>query len=108
LRNKRETYIDTTLYLARKKGSGYEYNRKLREETRGKGLMVGIELVRDKQKTPANAEGGKIRDFCCENGLLAGLRGIYDNILTIHPPLVVTEEELLKVVKILDSAFAQI
>ena len=81
---------------------------KLIGEIRGKGLMVGIELVRDKQKTPANTEGNRIRDFCREHGLLPGLGGIYGNVLRIQPPLVITEEELLAVVKVLDSAFAQI
>jgi 4-aminobutyrate aminotransferase len=76
-------------------------------EIRGKGLMVGIELVRDEQRTPANTEGNKIRDFCRENGLLPGLGGTYGNVLRIQPPLVITEEELIEVVKILDSAFAR-
>ena len=77
-------------------------------EIRGKGLMVGIELVRDRHKTPANTEGSEIRDFCHENGLLPGLGGLYGNVLRIQPPLVITEEELLEVVKILDSAFTRI
>jgi 4-aminobutyrate aminotransferase-like enzyme len=81
---------------------------KLIGEIRGKGLMVGIELVRDQQKTPANTEGDKIRDVCRENGLLPGLGGIHGNVLRIQPPLVITEEELLQVVKILDSAFEHI
>jgi len=76
-------------------------------EIRGKGLMVGIELVRDNQKTPANTEANKIRDFCREHGLLPGLGGIYGNVLRIQPPLVITEEELIEAVKILDSAFAR-
>lgn len=77
-------------------------------EIRGKGLMVGIELVRDGQKTPADTEANTIRDVCRESGLLPGLGGIYGNVLRIQPPLVITEEELLQVVKILDSAFAGI
>ncbi len=76
-------------------------------EIRGKGLMVGIELVRDEQRTPASTEANKIRDFCRENGLLPGLGGIYGNVLRIQPPLVITEEELLGVLKILDSALAR-
>jgi 4-aminobutyrate aminotransferase-like enzyme len=70
--------------------------------------MVGIELVRDRHKTPADVEGKKIRDFCRENGLLPGLGGLYGNVLRIQPPLVITEEELREVVKILDSAFTRI
>ena len=81
---------------------------KIMGEIRGKGLMVGIELVRDEQKTPASTEGNKIRDFCRESGLLPGLGGIYGNVLRIQPPLVIRNEELIEVVKILDSAFAQI
>jgi len=81
---------------------------KLIGEIRGKGLMVGIELVRDGQKTPADTEANRIRDFCRENGLLPGLGGIYGNVLRIQPPLVITEGELLEVVKTLDSAFAGI
>jgi len=77
-------------------------------EIRGKGLMVGIELVRGRHKTPANTEGSEIRDFCRDNGLLPGLGGLYGNVLRIQPPLVITEEELLEVVKILDSAFTRI
>ncbi len=52
--------------------------------------------------------GKKIRDFCRENGLLPGLGGFYGNVLRIQPPLVITEEELREVLKILNSAFTSI
>jgi 4-aminobutyrate aminotransferase/(S)-3-amino-2-methylpropionate transaminase len=81
---------------------------KLIGEIRGKGLMIGIELVRDSQKTPANTEGNKIRDICLELGLLPGLGGIYGNVLRIQPPLVVSKEELKEVVKVLDMALQKI
>ncbi len=80
---------------------------KLMGEIRGKGLMLGIELVRDDQKTPANSEGNKIRDFCCERGLLIGLGGIYGNVLRIQPPLVISNDQLEEVVNILGRALAQ-
>jgi len=78
---------------------------KLIGEIRGKGLMLGIELVRDEQKTPANSEGNKIRDFCCEMGLLIGLGGVYGNVLRIQPPLVISNDQLEEIVKIFDLAF---
>jgi 4-aminobutyrate aminotransferase-like enzyme len=81
---------------------------KLIGEIRGKGLMLGIELVRDDQKTPANSEGNKIRDFCCEMGLLIGLGGVYGNVLRIQPPLVISNDQLEEVVKIFDLAFRRI
>jgi 4-aminobutyrate aminotransferase len=76
-------------------------------EIRGKGLMLGIELVRDRQKTPANTEGNKIRDFCREHGLLPGLGGVYGNVLRIQPPLVISEDQLKAVVNILDLALSE-
>jgi 4-aminobutyrate aminotransferase/(S)-3-amino-2-methylpropionate transaminase len=77
-------------------------------EIRGKGLMLGIELVRDKQKTPANTEGSKIRDFCCENGLLIGLGGTYGNVARIQPPLVISKDQLDHVVKLFDLALSKV
>jgi len=74
-------------------------------EIRGKGLMIGIELVRDQNKTPANTEGNKIRDFCLEKGLLIGLGGSYGNVLRIQPPLVISLKQLDQALKILDQAF---
>jgi 4-aminobutyrate aminotransferase-like enzyme len=81
---------------------------KLIGEIRGKGLMLGIELVRDDQKTPANTEGNKIREFCCEMGLLIGLGGVCGNVLRIQPPLVISNDQLEEVVKIFDLALKRI
>jgi 4-aminobutyrate aminotransferase / (S)-3-amino-2-methylpropionate transaminase / 5-aminovalerate transaminase len=81
---------------------------KLMGEIRGKGLMLGIELVRDDQKTPANSEGNKIRDVCCEMGLLIGLGGVYGNVLRIQPPLVISDDQLEEVVRVFDLAFGRI
>ena len=77
-------------------------------EVRGKGLMIGIELIRDQNKTPANTEGNKIRDFCLEKGLLIGLGGSHGNVLRIQPPLVISLKQLDQTVKILDEAFQKI
>jgi 4-aminobutyrate aminotransferase/(S)-3-amino-2-methylpropionate transaminase len=77
-------------------------------EVRGKGLMIGIELVRDKQKTPANTEGGRIRDFCCENSLLIGLGGTFGNVARIQPPLVISKDQLDHVVNLFDLALSKV
>ncbi len=77
-------------------------------EIRGKGLMIGIELVRDKEKTPAQAEASAIRDFCCAEGLLLGVGGVYGNVLRIQPPLVISEEALERVVALLDEALGKL
>jgi len=77
-------------------------------EVRGKGLMIGMELVRDQNKTPANTEGDKIRNFCCEKGLLVGLGGLYGNVLRIQPPLIISQDQMEKVLNILNLSFQKI
>lgn len=82
---------------------------KLIGEVRGKGLMIGIELVRDHaSKTPASDEGKKIREICLENGVLLGFGGIYANVLRIQPPLVISQGQMENVVKVLDLALQKI
>ena len=77
-------------------------------EIRGKGLMVGIELIRDEMKTPANTEGAKVRDICLEKGVLFGLGGVYGNVLRIQPPLVIPKEQLEGAINVLDFALQKI
>ena len=77
-------------------------------DVRGKGLMIGIELVKDKDKTPAPDEAAKLRGICRQNNLLIGVGGVYENVLRIQPPLVITEEQLGKALGILDYAFSAI
>ena len=84
-----------------------KYNKMI-GEIRGKGLMIGIELVRDQNKTPANTEATKIRDFCLEQGLLIGQGGVFGSVLRIQPPLVISQKQMDGVMKILNEAFAKI
>jgi len=38
--------------------------------------MIGIELVKDAQKTPATVEAEAIRDACLCKGMLIGVGGV--------------------------------
>ena len=73
-------------------------------EVRGKGLMVGVELVKDAgDKTPATQEANQIRSALREKGILIGVGGVYGNVLRIQPPLIITDDELMKVVDTLKA-----
>jgi 4-aminobutyrate aminotransferase/(S)-3-amino-2-methylpropionate transaminase len=64
-------------------------------EIRGKGLMVGVELVEEhKHKTPAQEKAAKIRELLRMRGILIGVGGVKGNVLRIQPPLVIAEEQL--------------
>ena len=68
-------------------------------EIRGKGLMVGAELVEDLEtKAPAAARAGKVRAAMREKGVLIGVGGGLANVLRIQPPLSISKEDLTRVV----------
>uniref|UniRef100_A0A6M2EAG7 alanine--glyoxylate transaminase n=1 Tax=Populus davidiana TaxID=266767 RepID=A0A6M2EAG7_9ROSI len=63
-------------------------------DVRGKGLMLGVELVTDRQqKTPAKAETLHVMEQMKELGVLIGKGGFYGNVFRITPPLCFTKED---------------
>ncbi|MBX7246046.1 MAG: aspartate aminotransferase family protein [Candidatus Sumerlaeaceae bacterium] len=77
-------------------------------DVRGKGLMVGIELVKDrKTKEPAAAEAGKVQDLMRDAGVLIGVGGTYGNVIRFQPPLIISEDELTQAVEALGKALSQ-
>jgi len=78
-------------------------------DVRGKGLMIGIELVKDQEKLiPAKDETKKIRDYCRDDGLLIGSGGVKSCVLRIQPPLVITREEIDKALEILENSIKKV
>jgi len=82
-----------------------EKDSKIIGEARGKGLMLGVELVRDKEtKEPAPELASMVRTYCHRNGLLIEIGGHYFNVARFLPPLVITEELAMKGVEIFRDA----
>ena len=77
-------------------------------EVRGIGLMIGIELVADEQKTPAAAKAEQVRAICLHEGVLVGVGGVNGNVVRIQPPLIISEDEIAKVLAILERAIASV
>jgi taurine-pyruvate aminotransferase len=78
-------------------------------DVRGKGLLLGLELVKDRaSKEPVGtAQITAIVDFCRANGLIVGRGGggrRYGNTITLCPPLVITRAECDRIVETLDRA----
>ena len=74
-------------------------------EVRGRGLMLGVELVSDrKTKEPATAAAEFVLNACMRNGLLIGRGGTWMNTLRIQPPLIVSAEQVEEAARILDVA----
>ncbi|RRN68127.1 aspartate aminotransferase family protein [Peribacillus simplex] len=83
-------------------------------DIRGKGLLLGIELVEDKHtKAPAAVEKvNKVINACKERGLIIGKNGDtvagFNNILQLSPPLSITDDDLAFIVKTLKVSLTQI
>jgi 4-aminobutyrate aminotransferase len=61
-------------------------------DVRGKGLMIGIEMVRDrKTKEKAIEERNAVIQGCFEKGLL--ILGCGENVIRFSPPLIITRKE---------------
>ena len=60
-------------------------------DVRGRGLMLGAELVRDRRtKEPASAETARLLELARDQGVLLGKTGQHGNVLRIKPPLCIT------------------
>jgi 4-aminobutyrate aminotransferase len=72
-------------------------------EVRGRGLMIGIELVKDKAtREPAAALRNRVETLAFERGLM--ILGCGETSLRLAPPLVVSEEEATVALDILEDA----
>ncbi len=63
-------------------------------EVRGLGLMLGVELVRDRgTKAPATREAADVVELCKERGLLIGKGGLHGSVLRLKPPMCLTTDD---------------
>ncbi|XP_011019036.1 PREDICTED: alanine--glyoxylate aminotransferase 2 homolog 3, mitochondrial [Populus euphratica] len=77
-------------------------------DVRGKGLMLGVELVTDRQqKTPAKAETLHVMEQMKELGVLIGKGGFYGNVFRITPPLCFTKKDADFLVDAMDYAISK-
>src|SRR6266516_6429178 len=75
-------------------------------EIRGKGLMIGVELVEPGGRTPSPRAAAQMMEETRKGGLLIGKGGLYGNVLRIAPPLTVSADEAYEGLEILTAALA--
>src|SRR5437899_9687974 len=77
-------------------------------DVRGRGLMIGVELVKDRNtKEPAKAECAEILELTREMGLLVGKGGYWGQTIRIKPSLCLTLADANFLLEVLDAAFAK-
>lgn len=73
-------------------------------DVRGKGLMIGAEIVKPNTKVPDPELTGKICWRAFELGLILPSYGMFGNVIRITPPLVITKEIAEKGLEIMEQA----
>lgn len=79
-------------------------------ETRGLGLMQGVELVDPGETGPMNISPGPDADLAKtvskrlrEDGIILGVGGFYSNVLRVQPPLSISRDELERTVDAIEA-----
>ena len=73
-------------------------------DIRGRGLLQGIELVRDRRtKEPATQIAADIYRHCLADRLMFSVRGKFKNVLRFVPPFTTTNAQLDKATEILEA-----
>src|SRR5262245_51446593 len=76
-------------------------------DVRGLGLMLGVELVRDRAtKEPARAEAAEVLEAAREMGVLIGKGGIDGNTLRIKPPMCITAADVDFAIDVFDRCLS--
>jgi len=78
-------------------------------DVRGKGLMVGVELVKDAlEKTPAVQETAQVFEQAKDMGVLLGKGGLHGNVFRIKPPMCITKEDVDYLIHVMDECMQKL
>ncbi len=76
-------------------------------EVRGRGLMIGVELVKDKAtREPIAAVRNRVEELAFEKGLL--ILGCGETSFRLCPPLIVSEQEATVALDILEDVLSEV
>ncbi|MFQ6048345.1 MAG: aminotransferase class III-fold pyridoxal phosphate-dependent enzyme, partial [Phycisphaerae bacterium] len=108
--------LEQTDLLLRCRRLGEQITARLRElqdryeiigDIRGPGLMIGIELVKDRtSKAPANEQAARLVQLGLERGVIFGTSryGGRGNVVKIKPPLVISDAQVERVMEVFAEA----
>lgn len=78
-------------------------------DVRGKGLLLGMEFVRDRvSKEHAGEETLLFMDKCKEKGVLVGKGGLFGNVVRVAPPLSIKAAQVDELLEVFDRSLSEV
>lgn len=78
-------------------------------DVRGRGLLLGIELVKDRvTKEYASAECNDLMEKCKDRGLLIGKGGLFGNVVRLAPALSISQAQVNFIIDTIDACLFEI
>ena len=77
-------------------------------DVRGQGLMIGMEIVTDKEsKTPDADFLNRVYEKTKDHGILLGKGGRFGNVFRIQPPMCINAEDVWFALDVIDRSFQE-
>jgi len=87
--------------------NGWKKSHALVGDVRGRGLMIGVELVKNKEtREPVTDLRNRVEEVAFEKGLI--ILGCGETSIRLCPPLIVSEDEAMVGLDILEDALTQV
>jgi 4-aminobutyrate aminotransferase/(S)-3-amino-2-methylpropionate transaminase len=77
-------------------------------DVRGMGAMVAIEFTNTTTGKPAPEVAKAVQTYALHQGVLILTAGTFGNVLRFLPPVVITDEQLLDAVAVMDEALCSL
>lgn len=106
-----ENMLDRSIALGQKLKIRFESWQKrygIVKGIRGKGAMLGFELAKPQDGSPAAEETQQLVKYCLDNGVVILACGTYGNIIRTLIPFVITEEQLESGLSVIEKGIATI
>ena len=104
-----ENSLDVGKYFLNKLQTIKNKNKKYISEVRGRGLFLGIDIIKESNLLKPNKQlAKKIINFMREKGILLSTDGPYDNVIKIKPPIIFTKQNVDTVCYNLENFFKKI
>lgn len=78
-------------------------------DVRGRGMMIGVEMVRDREtKAHAGAECRRFYELCLEEGLIVNVCGTHGNVVRMMPPVTISDSEIDEALAMIERALLRL